>query len=63
VEREARQLGLTGEDRAAFRQARRVPELLAELRARIERVQADPVNLPKSNAGKAATYAINTGRR
>lgn len=59
IEREARQLGLQDEDRAVFRQSRRVAELLAELKARIEHARAQPGVLPKDLMGKAATYAIN----
>lgn len=59
IEREARQLGLGGEDRAVFRQSRRAPELLAELKARLEHLRAQPGVLPDDLIGKAATYATN----
>jgi transposase len=59
LEREARQLGLRGEDRAVFRQSRRVPELLSELKERIERARAQPGVLPDDLIGRAATYALN----
>lgn len=58
VEREARQLGLRGEDRAVFRRARQVPELLAELKVRLEQALVQPGVLPKDNIGNAANYAL-----
>lgn len=58
VEREARQLGLVGEDRAVFRHARHVPGLLAELKSLLEQALAHPGVLPKDNVGKAANYAL-----
>lgn len=58
VERDARQLGLAGKDRAVFRQSRQVPALLAELKACLEQALVKPGVLPKDNIGSAANYAL-----
>jgi transposase len=56
VEREARQMGLTGEARKALRQAKSVP-ILEDIRAYLEREQ--PAVLPKSPEGMAIAYTLS----
>jgi transposase len=56
VEREARNMGLTGEARKALRQAKSVP-ILEDIRAYLEREQ--PTVLPKSPEGTAISYTLS----
>jgi len=56
VEREARNMGMTGEARKALRQARSVP-ILEDIKAYLEREQ--PAVLPKSPEGTAISYTLS----
>ena len=56
VEREARTMGLAGEERKALRQARSLP-ILADIKTYLEREQ--PAVLPKSPEGAAISYTLS----
>jgi transposase len=56
VEREARNMGLTGEGRKALRQAKSVP-ILEDIKTYLEREQ--PAVLPKSPPGTAISYTLS----
>ena len=56
VEREARNMGLTGEARKALRQGKSVP-ILEDIRAYLQREQ--PAVLPKSPEGTAISYTLS----
>jgi transposase len=56
VERDARNMGLTGEARKAMRQARSVP-ILEDIKTYLEREQ--PAVLPKSPEGTAISYTLS----
>jgi len=56
VEREARTMGLTGEDRKALRQAKSIP-ILEDIKTYLDREQASV--LPKSPEGTAIAYTLS----